>query len=364
MEIYHKEITVRDLTAGYKNHLEKGVVGYRGRLDIRPPYQRYFVYDDDQQKAVINSVINNFPLNIMYWAVRGHDNYEMIDGQQRTISICQYVAGKFAFKKKYFSNLQDVEREQILDYNLLVYFCKGNNKEKLDWFRIVNIAGEKLTDQELRNATYHGPWLADAKRHFSMPNCVAYRAGKNYLRSDYSPIRQEYLETALKWRSNNAIEEYMGKHQKKPNAKALWTYFKSVINWVEKVFPPENYRREMQGVPWGDLYNDYKEETLDPAKLEKRIVKLMQDDDVTRKKGIYQYVLTGEEKHLSIRAFSNSQKRSAYTRQKKRCAKCREQFKLEEMEADHIKAWSKGGKTVPENCQMLCRECNRRKSNK
>lgn len=360
MKIELKEITVRDLTNGYEDNEEGGVIGYGGKLDIRPPYQREFIYKDQQRDAVINTITKDFPLNVMYWAVREDDDFEVIDGQQRTISICQFVEGDFAFNNRYFHNLQKDEQEKILNYNLMVYLCSGTDSEKLEWFRTINIAGEKLTDQELRNAVYSGSWVSDAKRYFSKNGCPAYGMGGDYLSG--TAIRQEYLETTIKWISDDNIEQYMAKNQNEPNANELWLYFQSVINWVKTVFP--KYRREMKGIEWGFLYNEFKDKKLDSKKLETEIALLMEDEDVTKKKGIYHYVLTRKEKHLNIRAFSPNQKREAYERQKGICPVCEEHFEIQEMEADHITPWHEGGKTSTENCQMLCKEDNRRKSGK
>lgn len=360
MNIELKEITVKKLTEGFIDNAEQGVVAYGGKLDIRPPYQREFIYKDNQRDAVIDSVRKEFPLNVMYWAVREDGNYEVIDGQQRTLSICQYVNGDFSINGLAFHNLQDDQQRQILDYKLMIYFCSGTDSEKLDWFRTINIAGEEHTDQELRNAVYAGPWTADAKRYFSKTGCAAYGLASDYLRG--SPIRQEYLETAISWRSEGKIEEYMSKHQHDDNATPLWQYFQKVIGWVNATFP--EYRREMKGVDWGVLYNHFKDKEFDTVKLEKRIAKLMMDDDVERKSGIYPYVLDGDERHLNIRAFSSNMKREAYERQKGICVKCKKKFPLEEMEADHIKPWHLGGKTDAKNCQMLCKDDNRRKSGK
>ena len=360
MKIELKEITIRELTEGYEDLEEDGVVGYNGRLDIRPPYQREFIYKDKQRDAVIDTVTKNFPLNVMYWAVRDDGNFEVIDGQQRTISISQFVDGDFAHKNRYFHNLQKDEQNQILDYKLTVYLCSGTDSQKLEWFKTINIAGEKLTDQELRNAVYSGSWVSDAKRYFSKNGCAAYGLGGDYLNG--SAIRQDYLETIIKWLSDDSIEEYMAKNQHEPNANELWLYFQSVINWVKAVFP--KYRREMKGIEWGFLYNEFKDEKYDSKKLEVEIARLMQDEDVTKKKGIYQYLLTGKEKYLNIRAFSPNQKREAYERQKGICPVKKEHYTIEEMEADHIKPWHLGGKTTADNCQMLSKEANREKGGK
>lgn len=360
MKIEFKEITIRELTTDYEDNAENGVVGFSGELDIRPPYQREFIYKDAQRDAVIDTVIKDYPLNVMYWAVREDGGYEVIDGQQRTISICQYIDGAFSFNKRYFHNLQEDEKQQILNYRLMVYLCSGTDSEKLEWFKTINIAGEKLTDQELRNAVYSGSWVTDAKRYFSKNGCVAYNIGHKYLSG--SAIRQDYLETAIKWLSNNSIESYMAENQHQPKANELWLYFQNVINWVEIVFP--NYRNEMQGIAWGELYNQFKEQNFDSNKLEDEVSTLMQDEYVTTKRGIYLYVLTRKEKHLNIRAFNHSDKREAYERQKGICVTCNNHFEFKEMEADHITPWHEGGKTDSNNCQMLCKEDNRRKSGK
>ena len=318
------------------------------------------MYKDKQRDEVINTVKHSFPLNVMYWCKNDDGTFEVLDGQQRTISICEYVSGEFSFEGRYFNNLTDTEQEQILNYELMVYICEGNDKEKLDWFKIINIAGEKLTDQEFRNAIFTGEWLSDAKRYFSKNGCAAYKIGEKYLNG--SPIRQDYLETAIRWISNDDVEEYMAKHQHEPNANELWLYFQNVINWVQVVFP--NYRKEMKGIEWGFYYNEYKSVNYNSKKLEEKIIELMVDDDVSKKSGIYEYLLDGKEKHLSIRAFTDKMKREAYEKQGGICAKCGGYFELKEMEADHITPWCEGGKTIVENCQMLCRECNRRKSGK
>ena len=209
MEIELKDITVRQLVEGYKDDGEGGVRGYKGRLDIRPPYQREFIYKDKERNAVINTIANGFPLNVMYWAVRDDRSFEIIDGQQRTISVAQYVESDFSIDGMYFHNLPDDKKNFILDYELMIYVCSGTDSEKLNWFQIVNIAGQKLADQELRNAVYAGSWVSDAKRYFSRNGAPAYQIGKDYLNG--SAIRQDYLETAIKWISEDNIKEYMGK---------------------------------------------------------------------------------------------------------------------------------------------------------
>jgi hypothetical protein len=251
MKITLNEITIREIVADYADQAEEGVTGYGGRLNIRPKYQREFVYDEKKRDAVIDTIRKGFPLNVMYWVVSDDGDFEVLDGQQRTISFCQFIKGDFSLDfdghTKAFHNLTGAEQAQILDYTCMIYFCEGNDKEKLDWFKIINIAGEKLTDQELRNAVYTGEWLTHAKSIFSKTNCAAYLLAKDYVKG--SPIRQEILQTALAWISNGDIEKYMSVHQSNPNANELWMYFQNVINWVTLTFGcPKNHRKEMKGV--------------------------------------------------------------------------------------------------------------------
>ena len=394
MNIELHKITVRELTKGYADNNENGVRAYGGRLDVRPPYQREFVYGEKERDAVIDTLTNGFPLNVMYWAVRNvadcvpqsgqpicgdadgdradsicedadgdKAKYEIIDGQQRTISICQYVNGDFAFNFRYFHNLQPDEQEQILNYELQVYICSGSDSEKLKWFKTINIAGKELTEQELRNAVYAGSWVSDAKRYFSKNGAPAAKIGGDYLTG--SAIRQDYLETAISWISDGNVEVYMSNHQHDPSAAPLWQFFQSVITWIETSFRPTKERKKiMKGVDWGMLYKQYKDQVFDFKAVDDEVKRLILDDDVTKKTGIYPYILTRKEKNLSIRAFTPAQKLAAYERQMGFCADCGQHFDLSQMEADHITPWHLGGKTVAENCQMLCRDCNRRKSGK
>lgn len=360
MKIQLKEITIREVSTWYINNNEEWVVWYSGNLNIRPKYQREFVYKDKQRDSVLETVRKIFPLNVMYWVKNDDGTYEVLDWQQRTISICEYIDWKFSINYQYFHNLEKEEQEQILDYKLMVYFCEWTDKEKLDWFKTINIAWEKLTQQELRNAIYTGTWLTDAKKYFSKSNCPAYNIASDYLNG--SSIRQEYLETAISWISNENIEEYMAQNQHNVNAMELWQYFQSVINWIKVIFP--NYRREMKWVAFWPLYNQYKNTFFDSNKLEQDVLKLMQDEDVTKKPGIYEYLLTWKEKFLSIRAFTDKQKREVYEKQAWICTHCSKHFEINEMEADHITPWHEWWKTTSDNCQMLCKNCNRIKSGK
>lgn len=360
MKIELHEISVRAVADNFVDNAEEGVVGYCGRLNIRPKYQREFIYDEKKRNAVLDTIRKGFPLNVMYWVKNDDGTFEVLDGQQRTISFCQYIHGDYSIDNRAFHNLTNTEKEQILDYKLMIYFCEGKDKEKLDWFKIINIAGEKLTDQELRNAVYTGPWLTHAKSIFSKTGCAAYLLSKDYVSG--SAIRQDILETALSWISSGEIEKYMSVHQHNPNANELWLYYRNVIEWVRITFI--TYRKEMKGIDWGSLYDKFKDKILDTARIEREIQTLMMDDDVTHKKGIYSYVLTRDEKYLNIRAFTPNQKREAYERQKGICPRCglEKRYELEEMEADHITPWHSGGKTQAENCQMLCKRHNREKS--
>ena len=375
MKIELHNIKVRDLVDGYVNNNEDGVVGYGSKLNIRPPYQREFVYNENQQKAVIDTIVKGFPLNTMYWVKNVDGTFELLDGQQRTMSICEFVEGNFSMEFtsgiiQCFHNLTDEEQDRIMNYDLMVYICEGEERERLEWFRTINIAGEKLTTQELLNINYIGSWLSDAKRKFSKTNCVAYKLGSKFVKG--SPIRQEYLETALKWISCGDICEYMSAHQKDPNANELWLYFQNVINWVITTFAldtnPKNYRKEMLGLNWGDLYNKYHKNNYDADVLEKRVNELMSNEEITDKKGVYEYILSGECEDmackLSKRTFSNTDKRTAYERQKGICPITNEYLPFEEMQADHIVPWWKGGTTTLDNLQMISKTANARKSGK
>ena len=377
MTIQLVHIKVRDLFNGYQDNGLDGVVAYGGKLDVRPAYQREFVYKPEQQQAVIDTVSKGYPLNVMYWADQGDGHYELIDGQQRTLSICTFLNNDFSCKGLFripqsllFGSLTKDQQDKLLDYELTVYICDGNPSEKLEWFKTINIAGEELTDQELRNAVYAGPWVSDAKRYFSKTGCAAYGLGSKYLKG--TAIRQDYLESVIYWYGDQAmpkldIEECMMKHQHAPKAQDLWDYFQRVIEWVETLFP--TYRKEMKGLPWGIYYNRYHKNTYAPIALEQEIATLVADADVTKKSGIYKYVLekaigTIDPSVLGIRAFDDSQKRTIYEQQGGVCPHCGKKYEYEEMEGDHINPWSKGGKTELANLQMLCQACNRRKSSK
>lgn len=378
MKIEPKSIKIRDVFDGYRNNDEKGVVGFHGRLNIRPEFQREFIYKEPQRNAVIDTVLKGFPLNVMYWSEAGTDAdgkplYELLDGQQRTMSICEYLNNKFSIEEKYFHTYQGSMKdkaEKFLDTELQIYVCKGTASEKLEWFKTINIAGEKLTDQELLNAVYTGPWLTKAKSYFSKTNCNAknYAVINGHQADNYmtgASIRQEYLATVLKWiadRDNlNSTAEYMALHQHDEDCEDIKQYFENVMTWVGKTFT--EYRKEMKGIDFGLLYNKYHEMELDPQETETKIYSLMGDYEVSNKKGIYTYIFDGNEKNLNLRLFPDNIKIETYERQNHICPMCKKEFKLSEMQGDHIIPWSKGGKTIAENCQMLCKKCNLNKSN-
>ena len=373
MTINQIEVTVGDITKGYVNNDEMGVRGYGGLLDIRPPYQREFIYNEKDQQSVIHTVLQNYPLNVMYWVKRSDDAecpYEVMDGQQRTLSLCEYVAGKFSyFFKNFFNQPEDIQ-QKILDYKLTVYVCEGEPSEKLEWFKTINIAGKPLNEQEINNAVYAGPFVSDAKKHFSKTNCGAYRLGKDLVNG--TPIRQDFLKKALEWMAEHETREghmhtavgYMAAHQHDPNANNLWTYFQTVLNWAITNFDMKKFKKIMKGLDWAWLYDKYGSKALDTAALGKRISELMRDSEIQRQAGIIPYVLTGDEHYLDLRSFPDDIKLSVWEKQDHKCAKCGKELDFEFMEGDHITPWCEGGRTVVENCQMMCQECNRRKGKK
>ncbi|MFR3790666.1 MAG: HNH endonuclease family protein [Blautia massiliensis (ex Durand et al. 2017)] len=373
MEIIPKQIKVKDVFNGYADNGDDGVFAYGGKLAIRPPYQREFVYDDNQAEAVIQTVLKGFPLNVMYWVKTGTDTYEVLDGQQRTLSVMQYLSHKFSIsidnKKYYWDALPDDKYNAIMDYDFMIYICEGEESEKLEWFKVVNIAGEKLSDQELRNSVYTGTWLSDAKRYFSKRNCAAKRLSDRYITGD--PNRQELLEKALKGicelHGIKEITEYMAQHKSDADADELWQYFQDVFNWVGKIFP--KYYADMKGLDWCHLYNKYHTIPYNSAVMNSEVKRLHEDEEVQKTKGIYEFLLCRETdpyagRLLNLRAFDKRDKIAAYSKQNGVCPICKKHFEFDEMEGDHIIPWSKGGQTVPDNCQMLCKSCNSKKTDK
>ena len=373
MKIEPKSIKVKDVFNGYIDKDDDGVFAYNGKLAIRPAYQREFVYNQEQAEAVIHTVLKGFPLNVMYWVKVADDEYEVLDGQQRTLSVMQYLDHQFSVKldgkKYYWDALPDDKYDSIMNYNFMVYICEGEESEKLEWFRFVNIAGEKLTEQELRNSVYTGAWLSDAKRIFSKRNAVAKKLSDRYITGD--PNRQELLEKALKgiceYKGIKEITEYMALHKSSKDADELWQYFQDAIHWIEKIFP--KYYSDMKGLDWLHYYNKYHNNYYNTATMKEEVRLLHEDDEVQKNKGIYEYLLCKEYdpfagRLLNLRVFDKRDKMAVYSKQNGICPICGLKFTFEEMEGDHIKPWSKGGKTTIDNCQMLCKACNSKKKNK
>ncbi len=383
MEIKEIKLKVKDLIVGYyEDDATSKVVAWGGKLDVRPEYQREYVYDIKERDAVINTVLNGFPLNIMYFVDRKDGTYEVLDGQQRIISICRYATNRFSVKipsttggynTVNYPNLEGAFQSKLdafNEYQLHVYICEGTDEEKLEWFRTINIAGEKLENQEILNAIYHCEWLTDAKSLFSRRNCRAHKNYGKYMNGDY--IRQKYLETVFLWAADaeglsgkNAIEQYMQLHRKDKNANDLWKYFEDVFKWVQRNFG-KKVLPSMKGVKWGLLYNKHKDDNLDPANLQSEVTRLIEDKEVERKSGIYEYLLSGrtvdDEKVLNLRQFDDDEKQTMYARQNGRCAICDKSFDIKDMHGDHVIPWSRGGKTNLDNGQMLCTTCNLKKS--
>lgn len=389
MNIDLKLIKIKDIIKNFKDNAEEGVVGYDGKLNIRPAYQREFVYKPEQRNEVIKTVMRGyphtlFPLNVMYWAKTDENQYELIDGQQRTISICQYANTNFSIlindMPKNFDNLSPEKVDYFLNYELQVYICSGTAEEKLEWFSIINIAGEPLTDQELLNANYTGKWLSSAKRYFMKSNCAAYGLANKYIDIEANQSRGKGFETALKWISKDNIKQYMADHQNDENAEELWRHFRNIIEWVQSIFP--KYYREMKNLNWGQLYDKYQTIAYDPIEVPTLIQTLYDDVRINNPKGIFEYVLGAEKdtKLLVVRIFDDTVKRSVYAKQKteaekkgiSNCPLCavgnnsnkNKIWTLAEMDADHVTAWSKGGATNATNCEMLCITHNRAKGNR
>lgn len=388
MEIIKTNITVRELCEDYTNdtetNIENGVYAYGGKLCVRPAFQRSFVYDKKQENAVIDTALKSFPLNIMYWADNGDGTYDCLDGQQRTISLANFVDGKTSFnapwlsadtkKRFYISTIQRINPElyeKFMNYPLEIYICKGDKAERMEWFKTINIAGEKLYPQELRNINYVGKWLADAKHYFSRANeggspCPAERIGSKYTNKNAN--RQEILEQVISWyidsKEDADICNYMEAHMNDNDAFELWNYFNSVISWIKEIFPG-TYDKSMKTINWGHLYNHYKDEKFDPDELQAKFEELQnyqasKELDVSMAK-IVEYCITRDENLLKARAFSNSQRAALYNRQKGICPDCGKHFVIGDMHAHHVIPWYNGGLTELNNGVMLCKECHKQR---
>ena len=380
------DITVKDICAGFVyNELEgKGLFGLSGKLTIQPEYQRsYFYADGKRDVAVIESILKGYPLGLIYFNKVSDDKLEVLDGQQRITSIGRFVTNKFAIKdendmEQYFGGIADDKRTKILDTKLLIYECEGTESEIKEWFRTINIAGVPLTDQELLNAVYSGPFVTLGKEEFSNTQNANIQKWSAYIKGDAN--RQHFLECALDWVSKGNIGDYMCSHRKDQNISELKNYFNSVIDWVSSVFT--DVESEMRGLEWGRLYEEYHKKAYDPKNVSAEVKKLYGDTYVKHRKGIFEYILGGSvhTKLLNVRVFEDAMKKTVYSTQtakaktkgESNCPLCAigpdanksKVWKLVEMDADHVTAWSKGGVTEVKNCQMLCKTHNRAKGNR
>ena len=380
-----KQYTVQEICNGFVyNELEgKGLFGLSGKLVIQPEYQRNYIYaQENREAAVIESVLKGYPLGLIYFN-KTEDGLEVLDGQQRITSLGRFLTQKFAIVdenglEQYFSGLPAHKQRQILDTKLLVYECEGVEDEIKAWFETINIAGVPLNRQELLNAIYSGPFVTKAKEEFSNSQNAHIQRWSAYITGSAS--RQDFLATALQWASHGEVTKYMSAHRLDNHITPLKNYFNSVLDWVASVFTM--VEKEMRGLPWGAYYETYHTKAYDPAAVAKEVSALYADPYVKQRRGIFEYILGGKKdtKLLEIRVFDEATKRAVYDAQTKQaeregtsnCPLCAlgndanktRLWKLNEMDADHVTAWSKGGKTDIKNCQMLCKTHNRAKGNK
>ncbi|MEK7538447.1 MAG: DUF262 domain-containing protein [Patescibacteria group bacterium] len=384
--ILKTSITVKDICEGFVyNELEgKGLFGLSGKLTIQPEYQRNYIYADGKKDvAVIESILKGYPLGLIYFNKVSDDVLEVLDGQQRITSIGRYVTDKFAVKdengmEQYFSGIAKDKQIKILESKLLIYECEGKESEIIEWFKTINISGVPLSHQELLNAVYYGPFVTLGKEEFSNSQNANIQKWSAYVSG--SANRQEFLERALDWVSKGNINDYMSSHRSNKNITELKTYFNSVIEWVSSIF--KDVESEMKGLEWGRLYEEYHKKAYDPAKVSRELHKLYGDPYIKNRKGIFEYILGGsaDTKLLEVRVFDEATKKSVYATQtdkakaknESNCPLCTlghdankgKVWKLAEMDADHVSAWSKGGATSVKNCQMLCKTHNRAKGNR
>lgn len=380
------DITIKDICEGFVyNELEgKGLFGLAGKLTIQPEYQRNYIYADGKRDvAVIDSILKGYPLGLIYFNKVSGDSLEVLDGQQRITSFGRFVTNKFAIQdargmQQYFDGLAADQRTKILETKLLIYECEGTETEIKDWFRTINIYGVPVNHQEILNAVYSGPFVTLGKAEFSNSQNSNIQKWSAYITG--SANRQDFLERALDWVSKGAIDEYMSRHRYDKNINELRAYFNSVIDWVSAVFI--DVESEMRGLEWGRLYEEYHNTSYNPTKVSKEVKKLYGDPYVKNRKGIFEYILGGcvDTKLLDVRVFDEAAKKSVYAAQtakaqssgKSNCPLCvvghdankSKIWKLNEMDADHVTAWSKGGATDIRNCQMLCKTHNRAKGNR
>lgn len=380
------DVTVRDICEGFVyNELEgRGLFGLSGQLTIQPEYQRNYIYADGKKDvAVIESIIKGYPLGLIYFVKVDEDHYEVLDGQQRITSFGRYVTNKFAIKdsngiEQYFDGLATDLQEKILDYKLTIYICEGTESDIKEWFKTINIAGVPLNNQELLNSIYSGTFVTEAKERFSNSRNPETQIWGHYISGDVN--RQAYLEVALDWVSQGRIDNYMSAHRHDNNINHLNNYFDSVMDWITTVFI--DIDSSMKGRDWGRLYEEYHLKSYNPAQVSIRVKELLSDTQVKNKKGIYEFILDGEENTnlLNIRVFDERTKKAVYNEQTNDAKKLKVSncplcalgnnsnktriYTLKEMEADHVTAWSNGGDTKAENCEMLCVTHNRAKGNR
>jgi hypothetical protein len=385
METELKEYKVEDVARGFVyNELEgRGLFGLGGRLTIQPEYQRNYIYADGKRDvAVIQSLLKSYPLGLIYFNKIDDDQLEVLDGQQRITSIGRFITGRFAIKddqgmEQYFTGLSADKQERILNSVLLVYECTGAESEIKEWFKTINTEGIPLNDQELLNAVYSGPFVTLGKEQFSNSQNAHIAIWSTYIKG--SAKRQDYWATALNWVSNSAVDSYMSQHRFDKNITEVKNYFESVLDWVSTVFI--SVEKEMKGLDWGKHYRRFHNRPYDPAVMEQEVKRLYSDPFVTSKKGIFEYLLGGgsDTTLLEVRVFDEVTKRSVYQEQSdastisgvSNCSYCAQGheanrtklWKISDMEADHVKAWSLGGLTSRENCELLCKPHNRAKGN-
>lgn len=379
-------LKIEDICNGfvYNEYEGKGLFGWSGKLVIQPEYQRNYIYADGKKDvAVIDSVLKGYPLGLLYFVKVADDKYEVLDGQQRITSLGRFLTGKFAIKDNsdrpyYFTGLPEDQIKQINEYNLTIYICEGTESEIKAWFETINISGVPLNDQELANAIHSGPFVTKAKEEFSNSQNANIQKWSAYIKGDVN--RQDYLRTALEWVSKGNIDDYMSKHRYDDNINELKVYFTSVIDWISSVF--KDVESEMRGIEWGRLFEKYHNTPYNPDDISKLLHSLYADASVKNRKGVFEYILGGciDTKLLSIRVFEESTKKAVYTKQtneakKKGISNCpycavgnnsnsKRMWKYSEMDADHVTAWSKGGATDIDNCEMLCKTHNQSKGNK
>ena len=381
-------VTVKEICDGFVyNELEgKGLFGLSGKLTIQPEYQRNYIYASDggkREAAVIESVLRGYPIGLIYFNKASENNLEVLDGQQRITSLGRFVTDKFAIKdnngmEQYFSGIATDKQNKILETNLLIYEREGTESEIKEWFKTINIAGVPLSNQELLNAVYSGPFVTLGKEEFSNSQNANIQKWSAYISG--SANRQDFLERALDWVSKGEIGEYMSRHRYDKNIDELKKYFNTVIDWVSRVF--SDVESEMRGLEWGRLYENYHKKAYDPAEVSAEVRKLYADPYVKNRRGIFEYILGGsvDTKLLEVRVFDEATKKSVYasqtetskTKSASNCSYCAighdanksKIWAFEEMDADHVAAWSKGGATSAKNCEMLCKTHNRAKGNR